>query len=515
MTTLVQRLGVLAVAFAASISCAEQQRNPLSHLQTGFSNESLVPTASTLQVVDKAGNAISGAVVLVGYENGNPFSGNMVTTNSAGEVAIPNDWKAALPVTVSAPGYVTTTLPFANPGDHTIVINKQEGMQEFEIAGTPTDFGRLPTDGKVDFALVIPNLTRESMLSFDISAVMSPKSDTIEILGNQLDIPSNLSLPQQRETFIFPIEFNKPNYRAYVREPGQYQVSATRGNFPLQRVVNEIRGGKSIFEVVNYFTFVEGGQVPVDVQANVGGVNFPVNQMPFNVPVQVQAPQFPSGQIMLSLALQENQGTFMPSDLKRLTSGQAMTLKSANATGPVSVLSLLLDEAAALHSTMSKMFEPLLSLGGAIQRNASADSAMPDFSKFSMALLPANAGVAPQFLPLVGKPSLNGQILTLDVPALPAGLTQVASYMVLAEIEDLSPGAKIKNERRTRLWEVWSNAWLGQVELPKIAVTKRPDRKYRWEVMFMARPANFVGAPAAGGVDLNTVTHVTRNSVEI
>jgi hypothetical protein len=160
------------------------------------------------------------------------------------------------------------------------------------------------------------------------------------------------------------------------------------------------------------------------------------------------------------------------------------------------------------------MFEPLLSLGGAIQRKAQ-DAAMPDFGKFSMALLPGNGGVAPQFLPLIGKPSLNGQILTLDMPALPAGLTQVASYMVLTEIEDLAPGEKIKNERRTRLWEVWSSAWLNQVELPKIAFTKRADRKYRWEVMFMARPANFVGAPAAGGVDLNTVTHVTRNAVEI
>ncbi len=514
MNSFVQRLGILAVAFCASISCAEQQ-SPLAQLQApGFQPESIeAPHHNMLDVVDHQGNPVSGATILIGYETGNPFSGNVITTNSSGQVGVPADWKAALPVTVQAPGYVITTLPVALPGDHTIVLARQEGTQEFEIAGTPTDFGRLPTDGKVDFALVIPALSRESMLAFDISSVLSPKNDTIEIIGNKIDIPSNLVLPQQRENYIFPIEFNKPNYRAYVREPGQYLVSATRGNFPLQRVVNDIRGGKSIFEVVNHFTFVEGGQLPVNVQANVGGANFPVNQMPFNTAVTVQAPNFAAGHIMLSLALLENQGKFMPSDLKRLTAGQALNLKANTSTGQASVLSLLLEEAASLQSNFAKMFKPLLSLGGAVPQNA--DSANPDFGKFSFAFLPAANGVAPQFLPLVGKPSLNGQILTLDVPALPAGLTQVASYMVLSEIQEIT-GGEIKNERRTRMWEVWSNAWLQQVELPKIAITKRPDRKYRWEVMFLARPSNFVGAPNGGtGVDLNTVTHVTRNAVEI
>jgi hypothetical protein len=516
MHSFIKRTALLAVAFATSVSCAEQQ-TPSGILQdSGFQADtlvSLVPNHNMLDIVDQNGQPVAGATVMIGYEPGNPFAGNVITANGNGQIAIPSDWKAALPVTVQAAGFVTTTVPVALPGDQTIKLSRQEGTGKFEIAGTPQNYGRLPTDGKVDFALVIPALSRESMLAFDISSVMSPESDTIEIIGNELKVPSNLSLPQQRENYIFPIEFNKPNYRTYVRDQGQYLVSATRGNFPLQRVVNDIRGGKSIFEVVNHFTFTEGGQQAVDVQANVAGVNVPVNQIPFNTQASVTAPQFPTGHVMLSVALLDNGGKYMPTDLKRLGPGQQMNLKSSGPAG--SVLSLLLEETANFQGVFATLFEPLVKLGGAVNQ-INADPATMDFGKFSFAFLPSAGGVAPQFLPMIGKPSLSGQVLTLNVPALPNGLVQVASYLVLVEVEEINPGEKLKNERRTRLWEVWSNAWLGQVELPKIQFNRRPDRKYRWEVMFMARPANFVGSPnGSTGVDLNTVTHVTRNSVEI
>lgn len=515
MYLIARRIALFAAVFVASACCAEQQSSQLQttgHMAKGL----LFAEASNgkLEVVDSNGAPVTGASVMIGYEPGNPFANNVLSTNGNGQVSLPADWKAALPVTVQAPGFVTTTVPVALPGEHTIKIARQEGAGEIEIAGTPQNFGRLPTDGKVDFALVIPALSRESMLAFDVSSVMSPKTDTIEIIGNEIKLPSNLSLPQQRENYIFPIEFNKPNYRTYVREPGEYLVSATRGTFPLQRVVNDIRAGKSIFEVVNHFTFTEGAQQLVDAQSNVSGIDLPVNQVQFNTQTNVTAPQIPAGNVMLSLALLDNGGRYMPSDMKRLASGQSMNLKTTAAIGPVSVLSLLLEETASFRGGLAKFFEPLIMASGGMDPATRAESMM-DFGKFSFAFLPANSGVAPQFLPMIAKPSLSGQVLTLDKPVLPAGMVEVASYMVLAEVEEIL-GGTVKNERRTRLWEVWSNAWLDQVELPKVAITKRADRKYRWEVMFMARPANFTGSPnVLTGVDLNTVTHVTRNSVEI
>ncbi|MGZ3723373.1 MAG: hypothetical protein ACXVA9_10610, partial [Bdellovibrionales bacterium] len=100
-------------------------------------------------------------------------------------------------------------------------------------------------------------------------------------------------------------------------------------------------------------------------------------------------------------------------------------------------------------------------------------------------------------------------------PALPAGLVGVATYMVLTEIQTFGTG-NVQSEQRTRLWEVWSSAWLNQVELPKITFAHNPNRKYRWEVMFLAQPASFTGGTVrTNGVDLHSVTHVTRNTLEL
>jgi hypothetical protein len=86
--------------------------------------------------------------------------------------------------------------------------------------------------------------------------------------------------------------------------------------------------------------------------------------------------------------------------------------------------------------------------------------------------------------------------------------------MVLTEIQSFGKGS-VQSEQRTRLWEVWSSAWLNQVELPHISFPRQPNRKYRWEVMFLAAPASFTsGAPGVNGVDLHSVTHVTRNTLE-
>src|SRR4051812_31548265 len=118
--------------------------------------------------------------------------------------------------------------------------------------------------------------------------------------------------------------------------------------------------------------------------------------------------------------------------------------------------------------------------------------AAQSFQQMSYALLPAKSGAAPQFLPLIPAPSIDAQnVLKMTAPAsVPAGLKSVATYMVLTEVQVFGTG-NTQSEKRTRLWEVWSSTWLNQVELPKITFPHNPDRKYRWEVMYLAQPASF------------------------
>ncbi len=482
----------------------------------------MAQAAERLTVLDTDNNPVPFAKILLGYEAGNPFPGNLLSTNENGEAAIPADWKAALPVTVRAAGYITVTIPVLMPGEHQIRIERQESQGQYEVQGTTTNFGRLPTDGRVDFGLVVPALSRRNMLSFDLSSVLSPHNDTLDIIGNRVEVPSNITLPDQTENYIFPIRLNKPDYRVYVREPGAYRMYVTHGQFPLQRVVNEIRGGKSIFEVINHFTFIEAGEVAVQVDGNLSGVNLPVNQIRFTDTVSVKAPAFNSTQTMISLSLAERHGLMVPTDLKRLVPNQSLNLRTNTTMGDMSVLSLLVDlpkkNSTLGDQVLLDLINPLVQMQKPLNQEPPLEDSEPwnagyDFNKLTFAMHPANGTVTPRFLPNIDRPIVNGNVITLSVPALIPGLVEAGAYMVLSEIEELGSG-KVKNERRTRLWEVWSEAWVQQIELPRISFERRPDRKYRWEVLFLARPENAIHSTTQGP-DLNTITHVTRNALEI
>jgi hypothetical protein len=513
----------------SSISCAEQQ----SSWQTLANGQGVAPGMADqhpralqllanefLLVVDDSGQPVANANILLGQAPGNPFNDNVLKTDTLGKASIPADWKTNLPVTVQAPGYVVTTIPMAQPGHHTVQITRQEGQEQIEIKGTTNGYGRLIQDGKVDFGLVIPALSREQMLAFDVSAVISPQVDAIEIIGNRIDLPSNIALPRQNESYIFPIEFNKPDYRLFVRQPGAYKVTAIHGQFPLQRVVNDIRGGKSVFELINHFNFLEGGQKDVSVQSHIQGVNVEVNQARFDQAVSVKAPTLGGNELMIAISLNEQGGLLLPTDLKRLNGNQTLNLK-AQSDGQNSILSLLMEETAKTARTLNRalggLMAPLFDLATLLPSplETAAQRPLQDFSRLSFAFLPATGSVQPQFLPLVDKPVLEGDRLTFQVPELIPGLTPTATYLVFSEVESLGEG-NTRNERRTRLWEIWSPTWLERMELPKIDFARNPNRKYRWEVLFLASPAHFVAASGSSQqVDLKSITHVTRNATDI
>lgn len=520
MKSNIRFFSITALLFLGAVSCAERQNSYQSLRQnqgfTGLSEGLQLLGNETLKIVSTTGEPIVGASIMLGYESGNPFPGNVLTTDPEGQAAIPADWKAALPITAQAPGFITTTIPVAQPGTVTITMTRQESQQEFEVKGATNGYGRIIQDGKVDFGLVIPALSRDQMLAFDVSTMISPRQDQLEIIGNAVKIPSNIALPQQRESYVFPIELNKPDYRLYMRQKGQYKFAAIHGQFPLQRVVNDIRAGKSIFEVINHFNFLEGGQKTVDVANNVEGLVMDVNQVRFDSNVSVRAPALAANEVMIGVSLHEQDGLLMPTDLKRLNANQTLNLKAIGSAR--SVLSLLLEDTGkkTAGAALGGFLAPLSDLANMIPyEGAAAERAPLDFSKLSFALLPANGMVQPNFLPLLAKPELSGNILTMQPPPLLNGLSAAGTYLVFSEIEVLGEG-NAKIERRTRLWELWSSAWLDRVELPKIEFERKPDHKYRWEIMFLARPANFIGESfAEDRVDLRSITHVTRNALDI
>lgn len=514
--------GFLSLIIASSISCADQH-NTRGRLLDQHLNESALGPMDVLArdmitVVDEHQRPVANATVLLGYEVGNPFPGNSLTTNANGVAAVPNDWKAALPVTVQAQCYVTATLPVSMPGTMTIQISLQESQDAIEIKGKTTDFGRLINDGKAHVGLVVPGIDPKQILSFDMSTVLSPQVDTITVIGNTVSLPSNITLPDQTVTYIFPIRLNKPDYRSYVRNPGPYLMSATHASFPFQRVVNDIRGGKSIFEVINFFTFIEGAQKEINVTGNIAGVDLAVNAIPFKTSVSVKAPALDANQVMVGVSLREQNGLLMPTDIKRFASGQSMNLTTSPT--PPSLLSLLMVDAnsavGGAMATMSNALSPINPFDSYLNTNAQTERKAQSFAQLSFAMQSSVNGATPQFLSLISAPIWDANyILKMSPPVLPSGLTSVATYMVLTEIKDFNNGG-VNSEQATRLWEVWSDGWLNQVELPKLPIQRKTNCKYRWQVMYMARP---VGAKfdedSPNRVDIKTITHVTRNTLDI
>lgn len=447
-----------------------------------------------LIVVDEDGAIVPGVTLMLGYEPGQPIPDNVIRTELDGGVNLPETWKVALPLTLSAPGFVTITIPVINYDARILILPRVEPPPTIQIKGTTTGYGRLASDGKVDFGLVIPALTRETMFTFDLATLISPDADVIKIIGNEVKIPSNISLPEQKETLVLPITLNKPDYRMFVRKPGAYRVGVSHGQFPLQKVVSDLRAGKSFLDVVNAFEFKELGQKTVNITKDVQGVDLAVNQTQLKDSFNVQAPTLPAGLTMLGVGLYEQDGTFVPTDVKRFTSGQKMALRTNSAAGPSSLLAILLADEA--HTARSPGVEP---------------SAVTDLNRLSFAAAPA--GTIPKFLPLVEKPRLSGQTLKFGLPKLPEGLVAAGLALTLVEIEDIPAGDDVKVQRRTRVWEMFSEAWLTQMELPKITWTRQPGRRYSWDVTFLARAANFIGASdVKARVDFKTITHATRNS---
>jgi len=478
---------------------------------------SIAFAGDVITVVDENQQPVANATILFGYDTGNPFPGNTMTTDGNGLASVPGAWKADLPVTVQASGFATATIPVATPGTMTIQMNHQESATEIQIGGQTSGFGTMVDNGKVQFGMVIPALSHAQLLSFDMSTIISPQTDSITVLGQEIDLPSNITLPDQTVTYVFPVNLSKPDYRTYVRNNGQYLMTATHGNFPLAKAVTELRAGKTLFDMINDLTFVEGGTATVSVNGDVANQDMPVNLTQFNSSITVQAPTFDSSQLMVSVAMNEQNGLMLPTDLKRFTSGQSMSMKSTGSTP--SVVSLLMVNAnPTLKSMVEKAMDMLSPLKGiALTAPVPLTSNPQSFQQLSYTITPAAGGAAPQFLPLIDTPTLDSanHVLHFTPPTLPSGLTAVATYLVLAQIQTF-PSSTIQSEARTRLWEIWSPAWLSQVELPNIPFSKDPNYTYRWEVMFLAQPTTVSGGTTnVNGVDLDSVTHVTRNSLAL
>ncbi len=535
---LLKVLSILGLSFALG-ACGFQSQGPgaesLSEKAEAWGvlvNEN----SFQLRIIDEQDYPVVGAKVLVGFAPGNPFANNVLTTDDAGiaDVSI-QDWQNPLPVTVQSRLHLKNTYWRLDPGHHSLRLTLRDGEDLIEVSGQTTGFGNLRTDGNLHYGLVIPAFTRSDLLHFDIADVISPEVDVLRILGNRVEVPSNLTLPRQRENYVFPITFDKPQYRAFVRSPGVKRFVATHGNFPFRRVIDELRGGKSVFDVINHFNFISGGLRDIVVGPGGATQDLAVNQISFDGKVRVTAPQFARDEMMISLAMGTQDGYLFPTDVKRFESGESRDLKAPAASLSENfVLSAFkkMDNPSGREEdgqesqpvfpdcdpyiySMCESSEPKISLADLFKDLSQKES----FTQLSFALKSASHSEAVSFLPLIGAPEFppNSPLshLTLQVPQSPSHVLPVGTLIILSKIEMTGKG-EMKFEKRTRLWQIMAGSWVDQVSLPDIGFQAQPGKAYRWEVLYLGQDARTQGqAEQKEGVySVDVITHVTRNAVD-
>jgi hypothetical protein len=443
-----------------------------------------------LQVNGQDGNPIPHAQVLIGARDGVPFSGNLLTADDTGVIALPTAWTDAQPVTIDATGYVRATYFAQTPGAHTYQLRIQLIPQKIEIKGQATGFGKIPDDDQMYVGLVFPAISRRSIMEFQMSSIVSSESDQLSIFGQSFDVPSNMSIPKQTQEYIFPVTFDKPAYRTYVPSRGTYHMAASQARFPFKTVVDLLRSGKSFMDVINLFEFRSVGIRDVQANAASNSQNIPVGEVKFAPNVAIQAPAFDAQSAMLALALMESAGDVIPTDLKRLNPNQKMNLTFPTNGYSGYVLSILRPPGARKIGAQGQTMAAIIT--------------------------PVNQSQALQFMPAVGAPQLTSGTLLLQPPASTSGINTAGTYAVYSSVTVVQSG-KMKMETQIPQWELFSENWdsqLGLPEWPGQAATPPPaGTQFRWNVTFLGNNSN--SAVALGPDMLGQVSHISRSAIDL
>lgn len=476
----------LWLMLAVLVSAAGCSRESKIQIPTSGSDVAIVmtPMAGHLVVGDASGAPLAQAKVMIGLRENVPFPGNVLTTDADGKIAIPAAWTDAQPVTVEAAGFVRATWMGQMPDAAALQLRRKVVAQKTELKGKATGFKNLVQDGWVDVGIIFPALRRDQLASLQITDLVSPEVDTLTIMGQSIDIPSNVSLPKQEERYFFTITLDKPVFRSYLPEPRTWKMVSAHARFPFEEVVDDLRAGKSFFDVLNYFEFKSASVKDITLSSPSTSQDLSIADTKFDAKLDVTAPRFASSQTMLAVAVADNGGLLYPTDVKKL--GPSETRKLVTPKGAAGFLV------------------------GAL-RDTNAPTTGPGADALSAVIAPNSASTKFEFLDLPKSPTAKGSTLGLNPPkSSVATVTPVATYATLNKVDRVTSG-KMQIDKKSPVWDVYAAGWSSTMELPEMG--SPISGSHRWEVLF--------GAAAKGsGVNLGPsivegLTHISKSAVDL
>jgi len=436
-----------------------------------------------MAVTDLQGQPLANAQVLISDALNQPFANNFITTDAQGQFEAPADWDSEQVVTISAPGYLRASYFGQIPLGQNFQLRSSKTGKNFELKGNGVGFKVVDKDGLVDFGLMLPVLNRQDLFAFDPNKVISPEVDVISVYGQKLEIPSNVSLPKQKEKYgIFTVTLDKPAYRMYFPEPGRQIIYTARGQFPFEKVAKEMQNGKSFLDVINYFSIKGGSLREIDITQPKQTQDLPVNELNFTDKRSFRAPAFSSDETLLAVPVSLYKGGMIPTDLKNVTSNSTNQMTVASGSEPQLLVVL--------------------------QKKPAKGYELND-GRLSAVLMNFTDGVQPMALPLMEKPQMvSPNEIHLRLIPQPEYVHKAATYVLMSTVEQVGKNTQLV----TRRWEAYMSEWRANVRLPKWPNEVAPKLTQRWEV-------SLVGADEDKGVDLgpgllDTVSHATYSSAD-
>lgn len=498
-------LASLLLSLCGLSACSKDSGEKKTPKPGGLSGLVHAQDNSVITVADLDGKPLVGAQVLIGTEMDRPFTGNFLVTDAQGQFTAPVEWTTGQAVTIQAAGRIRITYMDQLPTGQTFKVRRTEGRGAHQLAGTTTGFNIVDRDGLIDFAIVIPAFSRLDLFTFDVSKVISNQNDIISVLGQQVEIPSNISLPKQRESYFLPVTLEKPAYRTYFRTTGTKKVVTLRGQFPFKEVVDELRGKADFVSLINKFA-IQGGSVKnIPVGSSGTKADLPVGDMTFTNSRRMNAPNFRNDEVVIAASMNPSGDMLYPSDFKNLTARQPQSLQIASSSA------VLLTVAKRKTETQKGGYNP----------------------RVSAAVQPFSSGASPELLPLIDNPRLLAPH-AIQIPSTRASgsLVEVATYASLSRVTTKSVDADAIETLITE-WEVYAPEWVQNVTLPKWPKTPGPSPgpmegsdeqndeenaeplagQMRWGVTLVGQSPT-VSKGELGPDLLETATHATYSAID-
>lgn len=444
------------------------------------------------ELKNEKGEPLAQAEVLLGLELNKPHTGNFLKTDGNGRFKFPQQWKERSTVTLQAPGYIRASYLDVDPKGFRIFYLKPlpKNMINFELSGVTTGFQTKARDGLVDFAITLPMVKPEALFQFNLDMILSPYTDVMTVLGRDINVPSNVTLPEQKESYILPVTLNKPQYRLGFVDPGSYQLVTLSGQFPIKPVFDAFRNGSSFSDLINYFNMQSVSSQQVTIQSAQKKLNLPIGQKTLNQSAQLTSPSFDQKtDVVFGVSVGIHPEGLYPIDVKRLSSAQKSSLK-------------VVGDKYKLLSMMRKQSEME---GKAPTERMSAS--LEDWKD-------SNQEIA--FLPLMKNPSLiSPLILEIDRVMAPSQFYEGGAFYQLATIKQTKNNkGEVTQEERTPLWEVYGSTWESRLVLPSWPGDLPIKGKKRWSVSLFASRSQSLKVTSFKTLVEGEMTHVTHANVD-